>query len=115
MIDEFHDGNQVMNSPAALETIWTYTVRDGYLDAFLRAYSPGGEWARLFRKCQGYLGTDLKQDVDDPMRFMTIDSWQSYAAFARMRKALADDYDELDRQCEAYTLSERHVGVFRNR
>jgi hypothetical protein len=43
---------------------------------------------------------------------MTIDRWQSVSLHREMREKFAKEYNELDRACEAFTESERQIGVF---
>ena len=102
-----------MDAPTPFQSIWQYNVRSEFLTDFIEAYGPGGDWVKLFQQCPGYLRTELKQDIDDPDRFITIDFWHSRAAFSDMRQAIGDAYDQLDKKCEAYTSSERHLGFFR--
>jgi hypothetical protein len=39
--------------------VWEFRVSGEHDVAFRQAYGPDGEWARLFRRGAGYLGTDL--------------------------------------------------------
>ena len=101
-----------MNAPTTVQTIWVYEVRNEFIDRFLRAYGPDGAWERLLQRCPGYLGTELIRDLETPQRFITIDRWQSWAAFQAMHKQIGSTYKALDAQCAAYTISEKHMGVF---
>ena len=59
---------------AALQVIalvFRYEVRDP--DAFEEAYGPDGEWAQFFRQGDGYIGTELLHDVEEPGRYLVID------------------------------------------
>jgi len=101
-----------LNSPEEIRTVWEYLVRSDFVPQFLNAYAPDGEWASLFKKCPGYLRTELRRDLHNPQRFITIDYWQSHADYLNMKEMIAAEYELLDKQCEAYTLSENHVGIF---
>jgi heme-degrading monooxygenase HmoA len=103
-----------LNSESNFQSIWEYEVKDIFRAEFIEAYSPNGLWVSLFGRCGGYIKTELKQDVDHPRRFLTIDYWQSQSAFSAMKQAIGDEYNKLDKQCEAYTLSENHIGFFSN-
>jgi len=91
---------------------WEYRVRPDAIDEFVRHYGPGGSWVVLFSRADGYLGTRLLRDREDPERFVTIDTWVTAAACAAFRERFAADFDALDAACEALTLEERHLGDF---
>ena len=103
-----------MNSPTEIQSIWRYNVRDEYLAEFMKAYASDGDWARMFQRCQGYIKTELKHDIDNPQKFVTVDFWQSHSAFTAMKITISDEYKKLDMQCDAYTFSENHIGIFSN-
>jgi heme-degrading monooxygenase HmoA len=93
--------------------MWEFRVRPERLDEFLRVYGSEGEWARLFGRGDGYLRTDLLQDREDPHRFVTIDSWRSAECWSAFHSCFAAEFAVLDARCEALTLEERSIGVFR--
>jgi hypothetical protein len=103
-----------LNSQSNFQSIWEYEVKDNFRADFIEAYKSNGLWVKLFRECEDYIKTDLKQDIDQPNRFLTIDYWQSHSAFSAMKQTIDDEYNKLDKQCEAYTLSESHIGYFSN-
>jgi heme-degrading monooxygenase HmoA len=103
-----------LSSESNLQSIWEYEVKDKFRAEFIDAYSSSGLWVSLFRQCKGYIKTELKQDADNSKRFLTIDYWQSRTAFSTMKETIGNEYDKLDKQCEAYTLSENHIGFFSN-
>ncbi len=92
--------------------IWEFDVLPQYLAEFLRCYAPDGEWAALFRRSEGYLGTLLLNDEAQPMRFVTVDRWTSRESHDAFRVRFGDAYDALDRQCEAFTSGEASLGSF---
>jgi heme-degrading monooxygenase HmoA len=92
--------------------VWTYLVRRGQEGTFARIYGPDGDWVRLFRRAEGYLGTELYRDRDRPGRFLTVDRWRGEAAFRAFRERFAAEFEDLDGRCEALTEQEAHVGDF---
>jgi len=92
--------------------VWEFRVRPERLSDFLSAYAPGGDWDLLFRRGEGYLSTELLRDERDATRFVTIDRWDSREARDRFRLRFREEYEALDRRCEAYTLEETPVGDF---
>lgn len=92
--------------------VWEYTIAAEHRTAFLAAYHPDGEWARLFRNDPAYLVTRLIRDVANPDRYLTIDYWTSREARDAFRERHRADFDALDRRCEALTLDETFLGDF---
>ncbi|MGH7631715.1 MAG: antibiotic biosynthesis monooxygenase family protein [Gemmatimonadales bacterium] len=91
--------------------VWTYEVKPDSAEAFERIYGRDGEWARLFRAADGYLGTDLFRSTAAPTRYVTVDDWTSQAAYEAFRARAAQAYAELDARCDALTLAERLVSA----
>ena len=92
--------------------LWEYLVAPGQVGAFQRAYGPSGEWVRLFRRSPGYIRTELYRDRSNPRRFVTIDHWESQAAWEAFRSRFADEFSALDAKCEQWTASEAEIGRF---
>lgn len=92
--------------------VWEYTVEPDNLPKFLTAYQPGGDWAQIFRRDEAYLGTELLKDRRMPYRFVSIDRWESYSAYAVFRERHKDDFETFDEHCKTLTTSERHLGDF---
>lgn len=92
--------------------IWRFVVRPGSEAAFEAAYGPDGEWVRLFREADGYLGTQLLRDQADPRTYLTIDRWTSRVAWEAFRAARAADWDAIDRRGEDLTEREEELGRF---
>jgi len=102
----------LLASLSKFQSIWEYEIQDNFRSEFIEAYESLGSWAKLFKQCKGYIKTELLQDFDRPNRFITIDYWQSQSTFSAMKNTIAEEYDKLDKQCDAYTISENHIGVF---
>lgn len=92
--------------------VWEFIVRDEALSSFRAMYGPDGDWARMFGRHPGYLGTTLLQDTASAARFLTIDRWQSEDHFRHMQREERLEYSRLDRRCEEMIIGERQVGVF---
>ena len=61
--------------------LWRFRPAVGREDEFKLAYGPFGKWARLFRREQGYLGTELLRRSDDSGEYLTLDRWDSCATY----------------------------------
>ncbi len=93
--------------------VWEFLVAPASRDAFLRAYGPDGPWVELFRLADGYRDSLLSEDRERPGRFVTLDVWESAAAYDAFRQRFADEYAAIDRSCEALTERETPLGTFR--
>lgn len=92
--------------------VWEYRVAPARRDDFIAAYGPDGDWVKLFARDPAWLGTELGADLDDPLRFVTLDRWASRAACLAFRERYRAEFDAIDRACEAFTVDERHLGDF---
>jgi len=104
-------------TPAGHIIVWEFDARAGGEAAFESAYGPEGDWARLFRRAPGYLGTELLRIgapgvAGEPCRYLTIDRWTTLADFERFRDVHRDEYEALDRRCEELTTRETPIGRF---
>jgi heme-degrading monooxygenase HmoA len=92
--------------------VWEFTVREGCIQEFIAGCGSDGDWAKLFRRADGYLGTELLRSSDRPDIFLTVDRWESAACFQSFQERFGAEYKRLDERFEGYTLSEKKVGVF---
>jgi heme-degrading monooxygenase HmoA len=92
--------------------VWEYRVPAASAAEFERRYGPDGDWAQLFRRGAGYLGTQLLRDAGEPGRYVTCDRWRRLADFAAFKATFGAQYAALDAQCDALTEEERALGQF---
>lgn len=92
-----------------LARVWEYEVRPGRVAAFVTAYGPDGDWARLFSGADGYLGTELFCSTSTPTRFVTVDRWSSAEKWAAFLGRARSAYEELDNQLGPLTLAQREL------
>lgn len=92
-------------------TIWEFEVDADVRDYFVQVYGPAGAWVELFRTAPGFQETVLLQDVARPDRLVTLDRWESRAAWDAFRQAQAKAYTELDLATGGLARSERHLGT----
>ena len=93
--------------------MWEYIVAPEQVGAFEQIYGPSGQWVTLFRRAPGYLRTELHRDRGHSQRFITIDYWETKAAWEDFRSHHAEEFESLDAACEALTTRETEVGRFR--
>ena len=98
--------------PVQYMYLWEYIVAPGKADDFKRAYGPDGEWVLLFTEAPGYVRTELHRDSAEPGRFVTIDYWESEAAWREFRTRFSVRFEALDARCAALTLRETEIGRF---
>jgi heme-degrading monooxygenase HmoA len=92
--------------------VFRYEVRDP--GAFEGVYGPEGEWAHFFRSGEGYIGTELLRDVDEPDRYLVVDRWESvddYNAFLSMHQA---EYLRRSDEAQFHYIQELRFGTFEN-
>jgi heme-degrading monooxygenase HmoA len=92
--------------------IWRYRVAADRRDEFERIYGSDGDWARLFRRADGYLGTQLLRDPLEPGVYATLDRWRSAADFQAFSGRFGAQYAALDAQCDALTVDETDLGQY---
>jgi quinol monooxygenase YgiN len=96
----------------AFTYIWEYTVQTDHKAAFLKLYGPNGGWVNFFNRAEGYLGTDLHEDIDNSERFITIDFWASKEIRDNYRKQFVEEFNALDEAGELVTIKETPLGEF---
>lgn len=89
--------------------MWEFRTRDDTSEEFEAAYSASGGWARLFARDPHFIGTELLRDAE---RYVTVDRWETEAAYRAFLSSFRADYETLDRSCERLTSSERFLGAF---
>lgn len=92
--------------------IWQFKVAPGLVADFERHYAPGGSWTDLFQLGRGYVSTVLLKDHSDPLRYLTIDTWESAEAYRQFRASFEAQYSALDAVCAGFTTSEVSLGEF---
>ncbi len=92
--------------------VWRFRPLEGRESAFERAYGPSGEWALLFRRHDGYLGTELLRSFEDSREYLTLDRWVSRTAHETFRSRFSCEYRRLDERLEELTEEEIPLGAF---
>ena len=90
--------------------VFRYDVRDP--QAFEDVYGPDGEWAQFFRSGDGYIGTELLHDVEEPDRYLVIDRWESADAYNAFIAAHREEYMERVDATRFHYDSELRLGTF---
>ena len=93
--------------------IWEYRVRAEDIVEFERIYHPRGIWAELFKKGNGYLGTELLRDPIDLHHYITIDRWASSEDHELFLAQWKKEYESLDSQCQGLTEHETLFGKWK--
>jgi heme-degrading monooxygenase HmoA len=92
--------------------LWQFRLLAGRENEFENAYGPDGDWALLFRKGDGYLGTELLRHSDDPREYLTLDRWVSRDAYEAFLNRFDSEYRQLDDRLEGLTEEETLLGTF---
>lgn len=93
--------------------VWEFEVKPECEEQFVSVYGSDGDWARLFRKDENYQHSMLVQDPSRPHVYLTLDFWNSLEAYETFKSSYRESYMDLDKACEDFTISERHIGSFR--
>ena len=72
----------------------------------------GRPWTKLFAQADGFVSTTLLAPDEPGGAWLTIDRWESRAAFDAFQEARGDDYRTLDAALAELTADERFIGAF---
>jgi heme-degrading monooxygenase HmoA len=89
--------------------VWEYTVGADLIDAFIAAYGPEGDWARLFRGGRGHVSTELYRSTSDEAQFVTVDRWTDEAAWRDFLEERGETYRRLDTAMSALIASQHSL------
>ena len=94
------------------QILWRFETTESQAEAFTAAYGPDGVWVAFFRQADGYGETELFRRQQSPPCFLTIDRWESRAAYERFRRDQAAAYAALDTECEGLTVREDFLAAW---
>lgn len=100
------------SAPRMYSYVWEFQVHPDFKEEFESSYGSHGEWVKLFKRHPAYVRTDLLKDQSDPLRYLTVDTWESLEQYRSFREEFSHEFDALDTKCEAYTKNERFLGDF---
>jgi quinol monooxygenase YgiN len=89
--------------------LWQFETTAAQSAPFVDVYGPSGPWVALFRQASGYLGTELFSSTAAPLNFLTLDHWESRAAYEAFRRERSAEYSAIDAECEGLTTRERFL------
>jgi heme-degrading monooxygenase HmoA len=92
--------------------LWEFEVKPGSEERFEKAYGPDGDWVRLFRSDTHYHETRLVRDSFRPGVYLTMDFWESRAAYEEFMAGHRTEYEAIDAIAEQITAKERRIGWF---
>ena len=92
--------------------VWEFTAKPEKESLFEAAYGPEGVWVQFFRTGIGCRGTKLLRDMRQIRCYLTLDFWDSRAAYEQFRQSHAREYSVIDRECESLTERESLLGSY---
>ena len=92
--------------------IWEYQVAPEKKNEFEKNYKADGVWAQLFKRENGYLGTELIHSTEHPAQYLTIDRWDTKENYEAFLSQWNDEYKKLDLMCDGLTEHESCLGRF---
>lgn len=96
-----------------IEVVCEYVSMPGTSGRLELVFGPGGTWSKLFADCQGFRGTTVLRDTENPRRYMTVDLWDSATTREQALSEHSDDYAELLTSIDQWLESRRELGTFR--
>jgi len=92
--------------------LWEYEVKPGCEQRFEKVYGPDGDWAQLFRNNSHYYETRLVRDGFRCEVYMTLDFWETRAAFEEFVLAHQIEYQAIDAIGDELTMKKRKTRGF---
>ena len=92
--------------------VWQFQPAPDRKEEFATAYSGNGAWAQLFRQADGFVGTILLAPAELGGPWLTLDRWQSRAAFDQFQQNSGEVYRRLDTELAPLTADEQFIGAF---
>ena len=92
--------------------LWEYEVKPGCEKRFEEAYGPDGDWAKLFQSDSHYREMRLVSDAFHSGVYLTMDFWESRAAYEEFMAAHKQEYKALDAAGEELTSREWRLGWY---
>ena len=92
--------------------VWRFEPVSGREAEFAAAYAGDGPWAQLFEQADDFVSTTLLAPDEPGGPWLTLDRWQSRAAFERFQETRGEAYRNLDAALSELTAGEQFVGAF---
>lgn len=92
--------------------IWSFEINPGCENEFEKLYGSEGDWVKLFKTDTNYIKTELQKDIDNPVRYITIDYWKSKEAYYNFKEMEKANFIKIDRLGEKLTIAESYIGKF---
>ena len=81
---------------------------------FEEVYGSGGAWEQFFRGGEGYIGTELLRDLEQPGRYVVVDRWETADAYNRFVEQNRDEYMRRVDETAFLYQQELRLGTFEN-
>jgi heme-degrading monooxygenase HmoA len=82
--------------------------------AFEQVYREDGTWAAFFATGDGFVGTELLRDLEQPGRYVVVDRWQSREAYNTFVEQRRDEYMRRVDETAYLYRQELRLGTFEN-
>ena len=92
--------------------IWRFQPAAGHERDFAAAYPATGYGHSCSSRSQGFVSTALLAPEEAGGPWLTVDRWQSRAAFDRFQQDHGEAYRALDVELEPLTVDELFIGTF---
>jgi len=92
--------------------IWKFEVNINLRKEFEELYGQNGKWVKLFKNNDGYIETQLIQDISEPKSYMTIDYWKSQSFYEKFLEKNKVQFERIDKEGQGLTTLETKIGWF---
>ncbi|MDD5582912.1 MAG: hypothetical protein PHS99_06840 [Candidatus Marinimicrobia bacterium] len=96
-----------------IEHISEYILKPDYRQRFELLFGPGGQWDKLFSRCEGYKGTTVLRDTENPNRLLIFDLWTSVEHRIFAIKTQEKLYSNVELLFQEWAVSKTDWGIFK--
>ena len=89
--------------------VWRYVVAAEHREEFEREYGRNGSWAQLFATAAGFVDTTLYADTATGGGYLTVDRFESAAAWERFQDENTRAYAELGERLGHLTADQQEL------
>jgi hypothetical protein len=76
-------------------------------------FGPDGIWARFLRQAEGFVATDVKQELPDDGRYRVRDFWTGHRGFEIFRERYSEQFSRFDQEIlEGLVEKQQFVGAY---
>ncbi len=76
-------------------------------------FGPEGIWARFLRQAEGFIATDMKQELPGDGRYRVRDFWTGHRGFEIFRERYSEEFSRFDQEIlDGLVEKQQFVGAY---